>query len=1215
VIVTRHVLSVGLALSSVVAARTAEPLPLPESWAPFARSTGRRQPPQLLNWTYRMDRFHPSAEQYAWTEFAAGDKSVLLSGRDNFLCHNAASGFGRIGFYGGKASPAKLANVRMARLFICLPGESVWRLNPHSNDVQRIDRESASVTWTRPYRLPDGRTVPFSYTARPAGDGRVRIFFDAGIDTEEIAVLRKKHKFAIEFQLTVPKGVACATKAGDAKAELDATDAARHVTLDMGWSAGWRADNTDGSILLIWWLARRQGELLVDFHESSAPSLSPPPQRGEIDFWATDALHVPVRPGRNLLPNGSFEQGLKGWFYSSWQFSGMGAAKHHELGDRPQQELVADAKCGKTALRYRINGNGACECLKSIPVSLRVGRVHTLSLWAKGVPDPGSGVMTLGAGPSAVGEQNRVRPAPGRKSPRLWEALNMKGEWRRYSVPFVPDEGGVTVNLSGWGKGWVYVDGIQVEEGAEATELDDEPVYGRLVTADRHNCLTFGTPFASRLALSGDAGQTGTVRLRLLNFYQETVFERMERFALDARGVAEIPLAFDPERLGCGVFTLRADYSSAGREWTDYQRMEVLRRLGVDHPTAKFFGMFNFFRTGGFYRDTLARMRDFGMGGMSWAENRFFARGYTGELCRELGVVNRVHVLQSELPEYMPQAFGWRKPDWQAFSNDTQRIIRFIEDSAYRAGLACREDDTYWALGNEEELGHYMIRDRKDFEGYFQWQQAAYRGLRRAFDERGLKLHFGPTHGTCSFNPGTSRDTMENYLKTAQAHGFRYDFVSVHMYWAMDGFGLFGSLADRDENAQAFCDLLARYGYPETTPIFFTESSNMLPMYIPSWGACDWADHYTGLIPSAAFGNREFVHAASLARIYLMDFKRWPRLGLTHTWQRWLFFDLEQQPFAWPMVVNVLGRLFPDPRFVGDRRLGKTVRGYCFRPTPDARVAILAVWSTELDVENGARKGETLTMDLPPETTFVDLMGNTRLARKDGQGRSLVPLTSAPVFLQARDGAALLKALESAQSDRIATVERVWRDMRFSVPGTLPVTNRVSGSGKLAATATCSWSKQAFTLRIEVTGATAQPTLSLGIDGLGDARRLGVAKPGPDDSAYVFAGRTMRRTQAVNTQFADGTTRAADDAEADRVLTRSWRPSSDGGVWELTFVPRLFRPVRLEQGKSFGLGLTVSAGDETVSNASEPGLSAIDNPLAWPNCVLCAPSPSPSTEN
>ena len=42
-------------------------------------------------------------------------------------------------------------------------------------------------------------------------------------------------------------------------------------------------------------------------------SANTPPPVGGIDFWNHDATHVPSSPVRNLMPNPSFEQGLRFW--------------------------------------------------------------------------------------------------------------------------------------------------------------------------------------------------------------------------------------------------------------------------------------------------------------------------------------------------------------------------------------------------------------------------------------------------------------------------------------------------------------------------------------------------------------------------------------------------------------------------------------------------------------------------------------------------------------------------------------------------------------------------------------------------------------------------------------------------------------------------------------------------------------------------------------
>lgn len=1176
------------------------PAPLPIARAPFARVGGQRQDVELLSWSYRRGTFRPSKEQYSWAEFAAGDKSLLVSGEDSRVRGNNPTWFNRLGVYAGKTVPTQRGQHLLAKLSVNLPGEKPLTDKPQTNDVLKIDSAARSVSWGRGWKLDDGTDAVFGYTLRANGAARVRLDYDAGAEAETIRMQKANGDYIL--RLTVPKGVAFRTDGN--KVELEPEDPAKHVTLTFSGPCGWK-DKKDGDSFLTWWISGRKGFVDFDFHESSAPRIQPPQQEGQIDFWAADALHVPVRPGRNRVYNGSFEQGLSGWWYSGWMWSGWSIGMMKKYGDAVQQEIIDGGRHGRKAVRYRVNGNGVVEGFRTLPMALRAGIPHTLSFWAKG--EPQKGMMTIGVRPRAVGEQNKVAPVRKGEKTGVWEVVGK--DWKRFVAHFVPDEGGVTINLDGWGDGWITVDAIQVEEGLVATDFDDAPVYGVLKTSNPENYLHKGASLGARLVLTGESGASGRITATLINYYSEDVYRASLDFTLGADGAATLPLAFDAERIGTGVFVLRMDFSVAGRTWTDYCRMQIVDPLGTEKPVCRLFAHFPWFKSSSNYAKYPRRMSDFGIGATSWAVNGEYARGHQAELYRKVGMRNRVHVLQSEFSVYDPVNFGWRKQGFAAYSNDTARILKFIEDCAYASGKACYADDTFWVLGNEEELGDPMIKTDRNFEGYFDRQMAAYRGLKRAFDERGMKLMYGPTHGTCSFNPGDYREVMEGYLSTALKHGFRYDFVSVHMYWAMDGAGRLGSCADREENAAALVELLGKYGYPETTPTLFTESSNMLPMYIPQWGAVDWSDHYTGTIPSAALGNREFVHAGTLARIYLMDLKRWPRHLLTHTWQRWIVWDMEMQPFFWPMVMNTIGHLLPDPRYVDDFRPTPTVVGYCYRPSPTAKDGVLALWTSDINVENGVTAGETLTMALPADATFVDLMGNPRTAMRQTDGMVRVPLTPAPIFVRSADVSGLVRALHLARSDRAAAAIRAAGHERvFTVPllsnvesgVCVPLSERVGDGGMLSATAKIAWTRNALEIAVAVRGAKVKPVLRLGLDGLGDARRLGVGKLGPDDSAYLFDGREIRRLKAVNTQFADGTTNAATDEEVVRDFTRSWTPTEDGGVWHLMIAPRFLTPVRLEAGVRFGLTLTVSAGTEELTMAAENGEPADENALMWP---------------
>ena len=135
-----------------------------------------------------------------------------------------------------------------------------------------------------------------------------------------------------------------------------------------------------------------------------------------------------------------------------------------------------------------------------------------------------------------------------------------------------------------------------------------------------------------------------------------------------------------------------------------------------------------------------------------------------------------------------------------------------------------------------------------------------------------------------------------------------------------------------------------------------------------------------------------------MARIYVMDLARWPRVMTCHTWQHRPVIDARMAPYMWTKISNTLGRLLPDPRLVERVHLRDEVRGYCFRPSPDSTAGVLALWTTDNDVEHGLKPGPVLALNLQ-DVQFIDLMGNLREPPVDGR----VPLTSAPLFILSQD--------------------------------------------------------------------------------------------------------------------------------------------------------------------------------------------------------------------
>lgn len=71
---------------------------------------------------------------------------------------------------------------------------------------------------------------------------------------------------------------------------------------------------------------------------------------GSIDFDLEDRLDVPRSPCGNLIPNGSFEQGLSGWAYDYWGVSWNVVAQE---GGMPLEEIVQNGRFGAFALKFR----------------------------------------------------------------------------------------------------------------------------------------------------------------------------------------------------------------------------------------------------------------------------------------------------------------------------------------------------------------------------------------------------------------------------------------------------------------------------------------------------------------------------------------------------------------------------------------------------------------------------------------------------------------------------------------------------------------------------------------------------------------------------------------------------------------------------------------------------------------------------------------------
>jgi hypothetical protein len=208
---------------------------------------------------------------------------------------------------------------------------------------------------------------------------------------------------------------------------------------------------------------------------------------------------------------------------------------------------------------------------------------------------------------------------------------------------------------------------------------------------------------------------------------------------------------------------------------------------------------------------------------------------------------------------------------------------------------------------------------------------------------------------------------------------------------------------------------MKRHGYGPETPVDYDECCNLTFVHIPEWGDTGSLDDYQDGLASYDSGWKEFRQACWIARTYIMCLKYWPQVRRCNIWSGSTFIDQEFTPVSFCMVPNVLGNLFPDPKFKADIRPSAGIRGYAFESGDDW---IAALWCTIDKADEGFERGPEINVRfgrLQPE--FLDLMGNVCRAAISADNIAAVRLTPAPLFIRVKkaDGAKLVESLSRAE--------------------------------------------------------------------------------------------------------------------------------------------------------------------------------------------------------
>ena len=892
----------------------------------------------------------------------------------------------------------------------------------------KIDMAKKTLTYLKKYPLPDGKIATFSYVLKSLGDSKVELSWDLGITQKQLdsmpddfgtsvwmsvsnyrdgkimvgkkeipqhtkaelmAKVRQKGRFATNYQ-----PVTCAPRLDYGKIVINPDDKLKEVGIELpdGYSGMAResiktsAGNEFYAIQLTSNSKKRlaRGNIIIDLGECAVRGKDTPPPVGGIDFYKADRLHVPKMPTRNLMPNPSFESGLRYW---CWMFGGA----QYKPGEDRKRFVIdeSDAQFGKKSLLMRNSGSLG---MLSFPLPFKKGQTYTVSIYAKGLEDGAS----LTFCPVSIRGQSQFSH---RMRQEKSSHFKLTKDWKRYSYTFTQKSGANAIYLGNTGN--IRVDGLQVEVGTKPTEFTIAPVEGLLTTADHDNNLEYGKPIDAAFHILGKPGTTGKVTLKIFNFYREMLFEHEYSFKVgDA-----IKLPLDAKKLGTGMFFVRAQFELKGMEpYYDFYRFSIMKFLHNKHVTSSYFANLPTWIGQISRSDDLAQyLQHWGIG---CAPKQLPDNKDNLDIFKKYGMT---------IPSY---GILYHNPKnvLNGCTVDDGKFIRYI---MYKATKITPEDEKRiekigysiaknypevgtWYFANETECHSPIVKAGK-FDEWAKVQVAFYRGFKRG----NPKARVMPDSGTSGFNPLRGQKETEGYLKATQGK-VKWDVVASHIYGNIDGTGERGRY-DADEMTQYMIKLMDKYGCGDAA-IQYSEGFLVSALRIPEWHTQS-SLYFHGPNPSYDIANQEYIQACLAARLYIIGLKYWPRLEHINIWLMMIFQDMNFAPISVVKAINTLGNLLQNPSFVADVRPANGVRGYVFKEDGQG---LAAVWCAIDKVEDGYVKGPVMRVKYKGKAPeLIDLMGNVRPI-KEKKGFIDIQLTPAPLFIRGGDPEELAEMLKNS---------------------------------------------------------------------------------------------------------------------------------------------------------------------------------------------------------
>jgi len=770
-------------------------------------------------------------------------------------------------------------------------------------------------------------------------------------------------------------------------------------SIDMGSGIFLRVEEIKENIDLRFWsnkeFWRKKCSFTLDLSKVSESSLvnSNDFQAG-IDFWKCDRLHVPdYNKCRNLIQNPSFEAGLRYYAYPA-----VGVYRKTEF-DRLVLTDSQQSKFGHSSLLMRVFTN-CWVSLQTFAMPVSPGKKYTVSIYTKG--DQPNLQLQL----SVIGGE--WLPATG------WFKMGQctpTAEWKRYSFSFTAPDNALSVEigqkggkLDGYGNIWI--DGLQVEEGEQATDYVEKPLNSILLTSNPDNFLSVDDKKVdARLKITAPSNTAGKVTCGIEDFFYRKIWEQSFDFKTDANGRAVVNLPIE-NLLGKGIYVVRADFElSGGYKDTDYYRISRMEFLKNTHKNKDIFATYrDWTRNGSRGRDVLKRLRDIGFGSVNYGPKNLNKEYFDG--ITEYGIsYNGACMLDLSESKAITDNGKVLIEGFRAIESVSPELEKKLEDACYEKAKAYPWVNS-WELDSEMECGFELIK-KNNFKDFAKLEIAFYKGVKR-FDPN-KKAYLG---GSCNMQPQNGTRFVDQYLAAVNG-AVKFDGVTIHPYRTTP------ENPDLDDDAAVFFAMLDKHGYHDV-PAYWEEGIYYTYYNIPAWGldphkGCS-TDSYSAGCPSYHMGWGERISAAYFARSWLVALKYQDRVKAFNGWCSWLDMDAYLTPLALQKIPNTLGILLGNAVFKKDIRFAPETRCYVFEDEKQRPIA--ALWSHNPKVDRGYKESPVARLNFEGKTfEIIDLMENERSVKSDAKGFTDVPVTPFPVFIRGKAGelASLCKTIQNGR--------------------------------------------------------------------------------------------------------------------------------------------------------------------------------------------------------